>query len=219
MTTERCRPPVQPIADGQVRLALRDVLGQQIVEQRDEVGVELLELAAAIHVGDDPRVEPGERSQARPRSAGSGGSGRRKRGRRRAAARACGRSLMKVTASLLPGVLVGSSSLAIRLRSCEALRPVVSITSSARSLSGLSRRCSRGDPRRSTLPAGEIGWRRRVSLKRVSSVWSSASEEQHAVGHPLSIEGRRAPRPAPRSSRHRGRPRPPPSAQPENRDA
>src|SRR3954468_13864592 len=51
--------------DHQVRLALGDVLGQQELEQRDHVRVELGEAPVAADVVDDPLVEPGERPQRR----------------------------------------------------------------------------------------------------------------------------------------------------------
>ena len=54
---------MQPIATTQVRLALRHVLREQVLEQRHDAAVELLEAAVARDVLDDPRVEPGERAQ------------------------------------------------------------------------------------------------------------------------------------------------------------
>src|SRR5690242_8597364 len=55
--------PAAGAADGhhQVRLALRHVLRQQVLEQRDGVAVELLQPAVAANVVDDPLVEAGER--------------------------------------------------------------------------------------------------------------------------------------------------------------
>src|SRR5690348_11521617 len=47
----------------QMRLALGDVLRQQVLEQRDRVVVELLQAAVAADVVDDPPVEAGERAQ------------------------------------------------------------------------------------------------------------------------------------------------------------
>src|SRR5918999_1462949 len=47
----------------QVGLALGDVLGQQVLEQRQHVGVELLQPPVAAHVVDDPLVEPRQRPQ------------------------------------------------------------------------------------------------------------------------------------------------------------
>src|SRR5215218_4192390 len=54
-------------ADGhdEVRLALRDVLRQQVFEQRQDAAVELLETAVACDVLDDPAVEAGQRPQVR----------------------------------------------------------------------------------------------------------------------------------------------------------
>ena len=49
--------------DDQVRLALGDVLRQQVLEQRQHVVVELLQPAVAADVVDDPAVEPGQRPQ------------------------------------------------------------------------------------------------------------------------------------------------------------
>src|SRR3954454_21008674 len=47
----------------EVRLALGDVLRQQVLEQRHDAVVELLQAAVAGDVVDDPRVEPGQRAQ------------------------------------------------------------------------------------------------------------------------------------------------------------
>ena len=63
ITTERWRPPVQPIATTRCALPSRDVLRQQVLEQRDHALVELLEPAVAPDVVDDPRVEAGQRAQ------------------------------------------------------------------------------------------------------------------------------------------------------------
>src|SRR3954451_9467839 len=49
--------------DDEMRLALVDVLRQQVLEQRHHVVVELLQPAVAADVVDDPLVEPGQRAQ------------------------------------------------------------------------------------------------------------------------------------------------------------
>src|SRR5215217_3791461 len=54
-----------PDRDHQMRLALRDVLGQEVVEQRHDAVVELVQAPVTADVGHDTLVEPGQRPQVR----------------------------------------------------------------------------------------------------------------------------------------------------------
>src|SRR4051812_32025454 len=56
-------PAGAPDRHHEMRLALADVLREQVLEQRDDAVVELLQAAVACDVLDDPRVEPGQHAQ------------------------------------------------------------------------------------------------------------------------------------------------------------
>ena len=63
MATERCRPPVQPIATTRCALPSARYCGKQIVEQRVQPLVEGVERPVAIDELDDPWIVARQRPQ------------------------------------------------------------------------------------------------------------------------------------------------------------
>ena len=129
IATERWRPPVQPIAIVRWALPSATYCGSRKSSSGDEALVELRERPSRSMYVDDARVVAGQRAQRPARSAGWAGSGRRRRGRRRAAGPCLKPKLWSVTASRRRGAarqeLVGDlarAACAPSGRSCRSRR-------------------------------------------------------------------------------------------------